>query len=51
VLALLRRPGAAWRVFSELRVEWRAGAEDRDGAVERTARVVRERAQCCRQFH
>jgi transcription-repair coupling factor (superfamily II helicase) len=51
VLELLRHPGSAWRVSPELRVEWRAPAEDRDGSVERTARVVRELAECCRQVH
>jgi len=48
VLELVRGAGSAWRVTPELRVEWRASAEDRGGAVERTARVVRELAGCCR---
>ncbi|MBI5487845.1 MAG: transcription-repair coupling factor [Deltaproteobacteria bacterium] len=48
VMVLVRRPGSTWRVTPELRVEWRAGAGDRDGSVARAAKVVRELSGCLR---
>ena len=48
VMALVRRAGSTWRVTPELRVEWRAADDDRDDAVTRAARVVRELAGCAR---
>ncbi|MBI5501353.1 MAG: transcription-repair coupling factor [Deltaproteobacteria bacterium] len=48
VMVLVRRPGSTWRVTPELRVEWRAEAGDRGGAVARAARVVRELSSCLR---
>ncbi|NMC70331.1 MAG: transcription-repair coupling factor [Myxococcales bacterium] len=48
VMHLVRRPGSTWRVTPDLRVEWRAGAADRDDPVAHAARVVRELLACTR---